>query len=214
MARPVSRHGSDTRQQILLAALKHFAHSGYAGTSVQEIVEEARVTKPALYYHFQDKAALYRALVESAYDERYRLMREAVSRGQTVRERLVEIVAALFAFSLTHRDLMRLAFAAAFAAPGEVPVQIEHARKGRRNYEFMRSLIAEGLRSGELDGRFDSEELTFGIYGQLNTYIMVRLLWPECSLDRDAALRVVELFLSGAAVRGCRRAAPPRSPQA
>jgi AcrR family transcriptional regulator len=205
MARTASRNGSDTRQQILLAALRHFAHAGYAGTSVQEIVDEAGVAKPALYYHFGDKAGLYRALVESAYDERYRLMREAVVRGRTVREKLVEIVAALFEFSQTHQDLMRIAFAAVFAAPGEVPVEIQHAERAERNYEFVRTLIVEGLKSGELDRRFDSEELAFGIYGQLTTYIMVRLIWPECSLDRRAAERVVELFFSGAATRGRRR---------
>jgi AcrR family transcriptional regulator len=210
MARTASRNGSETRQQILLAALKHFAHAGYAGTSVQEIVDAARVAKPALYYHFGDKAGLYRALVESAYDERYRLMQEAAARGRTLREKLIEIVAALFEFSQTHRDLMRIAFAAAFAAPGEVPVDIQHAEKAQRNYEFMRALIAAGLTSGELDPRFESQELAFGIYGQLNTYIMVRLLWPECSLDRRAAQRVVELFLTGAAKRDRRRPVPKR----
>jgi len=201
MARPGPRNGSNTRQQILQAALKRFAHGGYAGTSIQEIVDDAHVTKPALYYHFEDKAGLYRALVESAYDERYHLMREAETRGRTVREKLVELVTALFEFSQTHRELMRIAFAAAFAAPGEVPAEIQHAQKGRRNYEFVRALIVEGLRSGELDGRFDSEELAFGLYGQLNTYIMVRLLWPDCPLNRKSARRVVELFLTGAVAR-------------
>jgi AcrR family transcriptional regulator len=125
-------------------------------------------------------------------------MREAVTRGRTVREKLVEIVTALFEFSHAHRELMRIAFAAAFAAPGEVPAEIPHLKKGRRNYEFVRALIEEGLRSGELDGRFKSEELAFGIYGQLNTYLMVRLLWPDCRLDRERAERVVELFFAGA----------------
>ena len=38
MATPV--HHSDTRQQLLRAALKHFANSGYAATSVQDIVDD------------------------------------------------------------------------------------------------------------------------------------------------------------------------------
>ncbi len=39
---------SNTRQQILRAALKSFARCGYAATSVRQIVEDARVSKPAL----------------------------------------------------------------------------------------------------------------------------------------------------------------------
>ena len=60
---------SVTRQHILRAALKHFANSGYAAASVQEIVDDARVSKPALYYYFQDKAGLFQALVDEAHDE-------------------------------------------------------------------------------------------------------------------------------------------------
>ena len=41
---------STTRQQILRAALKSFARRGYAATSVRQTVDDARVSKPALYY--------------------------------------------------------------------------------------------------------------------------------------------------------------------
>src|SRR2546430_17353663 len=65
---------STTRQQVLRAALKKFADCGYEGTSVQDIVEAAKVTKPTLYYYFGNKADLYQALVDYAHDERLRLM--------------------------------------------------------------------------------------------------------------------------------------------
>jgi AcrR family transcriptional regulator len=65
---------SDTRQHVLKAALKKFADAGYEGTSVQDIVEAAKVTKPMLYYYFGNKAELYQALVNYAHDERFRLM--------------------------------------------------------------------------------------------------------------------------------------------
>ena len=38
---------SDPRQRLLDAGLKQFANRGYAGTSVQDIVEDAKVTKPS-----------------------------------------------------------------------------------------------------------------------------------------------------------------------
>jgi AcrR family transcriptional regulator len=197
----MASHGTGTREHILRAAMKRFAHCGYAASSVQEIVEQAGVSKPALYYHFGDKAGLYRALVDFAFDERYRRMREAAEGGGTVRERLGEIAAAVFGFSQANRDLMRIAFAAAFAAPGEVPAGLAHLEKGRRNYEFVRALIEEGQAGGELDRGFDSEELAVGFYGQLNTHVMVRVLRPECALDRRTARRMVELFFTGAAAR-------------
>src|SRR5436305_14630366 len=112
---------SETRQHILRAALRRFAHSGYAAASVQQIVSEADVSKPALYYYFRDKAGLFQALVDQAHDERYRLMQAAVARSKDLKMQLVEILTALFDYLQGNRELMRIAFATAFAAPGEVP---------------------------------------------------------------------------------------------
>jgi AcrR family transcriptional regulator len=192
---------SITRAHILRAALRSFARCGYAATSVRQIVDDARVSKPALYYYFADKAQLFQALVDQAHDERYRLMQAAAERGRTVAEKLEKIVAAIFEFSLRNRELMRLAFATAFAASGESPSRVRCAEKGRRNYEFVRSLISEGQASGELDHRFSVDELAMGVYGQLNSYVMVRLLVPDCPLDRRTARQIVRLFLEGAARR-------------
>ena len=194
-------HPSTTRQHILQAALKSFARCGYAATSVQQIVDDAGVSKPALYYYFADKAQLFQALVDQAHDERYRLMQAAADRGRTVAEKLEQIVAAIFEFSLRNRELMRLAFATAFAASGEAPGRMKCLGKGRRNFEFIRSLIEAGQSSGELDRRFNVDELAMGIYGQLNSYVMGRLLVPDCPLDRRTAKQIVRLFLEGAARR-------------
>jgi len=192
---------SATREHILQAALKSFADRGYAATSVQHIVGAARVSKPALYYYFKDKAGLFQALVDQAHDERYRLMSEAAARGGTIGKKLEEIVAATFEFSLRNRELMRLAFATAFAASGEAPGQMRCREKGRRNFEFVRSLIEDAQEAGELNGHFNADELTMGIYGQLNNSIILRLLVPDCPLNRQTARQMVRLFLEGAAPR-------------
>lgn len=199
MGNTTNHSGSETRRLLLQAALKSFANLGYAATSVQEIVDAAHVSKPALYYYFKDKADLFAALVDQAHDERYRLMQEAAQKGGTLAEKLEEIAAAIFEFSVRNRELMRLAFATAFAAAGEAPGQARCREKGKRAFEFVRSLIAAGQASGELDAGFSLDELTMGIYGQFNSHVMVRLLMPECPLDRGTARQIVRLFMGGAA---------------
>lgn len=201
MGNSTNHSDSVTRQHLLHAALKSFADRGYAATSVQQIVNAARVSKPALYYYFKDKAGLFDALVDQAHDERYRLMQEAAQRGGTLAEKLEEIAAAIFEFSVRNRELMRLAFATAFAASGEAPGQTKCREKGKRSFAFIRCLIESGQASGELDRRFSVDELAMGIYGQFNSHIMVRLLMPECPLDRQTARQIVRLFLEGASGR-------------
>ncbi len=204
-------HISATRDHVLRAALKSFADYGYAGTSVQHIVDAAKVSKPALYYYFKDKADLFQALVDEAHDERYRCMQEAAERGESIAEKLEEIVAATFEFSQRNRELMRLAFATAFSASGEAPGHGRCKEKGKRNFEFVRSVIESAQEAGELNPRYSADELAMGIYGQLNNSIMLRLLVPDCPLNRQTAKQMVKLFLEGAANR---KAATVRRPVA
>jgi AcrR family transcriptional regulator len=189
------------RQQILHAALKCFAHYGYAASSVQEIVDRAKVSKPTLYYYFKDKAGLFEALVHQAHDERFALMQKAAARVVDFKDQLVEILTVMFEFLAKNRELMRIAFATAFAAPGELPEHLRYMDKCERNFEFIHSIIKEGLSNGDLDPRFDSHELAYGFYGQINFYSMAYLIMPDRKLNRVAAERIVNLFLSGAGTK-------------
>jgi AcrR family transcriptional regulator len=55
---------AETRDALITAARELFGEQGYAATSTEEIVERAGVTKGALYHHFSDKVALFRAVFE------------------------------------------------------------------------------------------------------------------------------------------------------
>lgn len=188
----------ETRHEILRAALKRFAHGGYAATSVQQIVDDAGVSKPTLYYYFGDKSELFQALVNEAHDERYRLLQQAVARTPDVRAQLVEILTVLFDYFRANRELMRISMATAFAAPGEMPEGFDCRARCERNFEFLHDLIKQGQARGELGQHFTSNELAFGFYGQANAYLMTLLLTPESDFNGQTAERIVDLFISGA----------------
>jgi AcrR family transcriptional regulator len=196
----------ETRQEILRAALKRFAHAGYAAASVQQIVDDAKVSKPTLYYYFADKAELFQALVNEAHDERYRRIQDAVKRAKDVRAQLVEILVVLFDYFRDNRELMRISLATAFASPGEVPEGFNCSDRCERNFELVHAIIKKGLAEGEFDSQFGSRELAFGFYGQANAYLMMQLLAPESPLDRALAERIVTLFYSGAGAKKVARA--------
>ena len=69
-------YSASTKRALVDAALERFASQGYAGTSLDEIVAAARVTKGALYHHFKGKQDLFEAAfmdVEEQAAERIRV---------------------------------------------------------------------------------------------------------------------------------------------
>jgi TetR/AcrR family acrAB operon transcriptional repressor len=66
MARKTKAEAAATRDSILDAAEKLFAEQGVSRTTLQHIASAAGVTRGAIYWHFLDKGALLRAMLERA----------------------------------------------------------------------------------------------------------------------------------------------------
>ena len=66
MARRIKEEAAATRDSILDAAEKLFVQQGVSRTTLQHIATEAGVTRGAIYWHFDDKGALFNAMMERA----------------------------------------------------------------------------------------------------------------------------------------------------
>jgi len=66
MARRTKEEAAATRDSILDAAEKLFVQQGVSRTTLQHIATEAGVTRGAIYWHFDDKGALFNAMMERA----------------------------------------------------------------------------------------------------------------------------------------------------
>jgi AcrR family transcriptional regulator len=64
MARNTREGTEATRLALISAARRLFVEKGYAETATPDIVASAGVTRGALYHHFEDKKALFRAVIE------------------------------------------------------------------------------------------------------------------------------------------------------
>ncbi|MCR4443434.1 MAG: TetR/AcrR family transcriptional regulator [Peptococcaceae bacterium] len=61
--------GEERRRSIIQAARLAFSETGFRGTSIKDIAKRAGVSTALLYAYFENKEALYDAVLHSTYDE-------------------------------------------------------------------------------------------------------------------------------------------------
>lgn len=76
------RDGTATRQRILAAAEPLLLTQGYGGTSVDDVLAAASVTKGAFFHHFPSKLDLARALLERYVEVDLAQLDETMARAE------------------------------------------------------------------------------------------------------------------------------------
>jgi AcrR family transcriptional regulator len=127
--RPRGRPSAGTesgRDRLLAAGLELFSRSGFAATTVEDLVAAAGVTAPALYHHFGTKAGLYVAVAEQVY--------------QAVLDRHEEMLAGASSFAEAIDGLMELAVVMRREQPLLSPMFLSVVIDTQRNPELRAQL--------------------------------------------------------------------------
>ena len=77
-----STRREETRKELLAAGRRLFALKGYDGTTIDEVVLTAAVSRGAFYFEFEDKKALFAAVVEHAQRSIREFMEEVLENGE------------------------------------------------------------------------------------------------------------------------------------
>src|ERR1700722_4279910 len=90
------RSGSAKPNAIVLAGLRLFTQYGYRKTSIDDIAEAAHVAKRTVYLHFENKAAVFLAILEYLGDQVRQRCAAAERMGGTAVNRLTGLLDAYF----------------------------------------------------------------------------------------------------------------------
>jgi len=189
------------REKLYAAAARVFARKGYAATTVREIVQQAGVTKPVLYYYFGSKEGIYRAVLETArndFEERIDAVEKLRGSASLRVRRLCEEV-----FSLLHKhlDATRLMHSAYYGPPQGAP-SFDFDRVLFRLHDAVRKIIRQGVRALEFRG--DAEAMTLVVLGACNECTDLELVHPEMAVDEAGFGMVIDVVLRGIKRKGVR----------
>jgi AcrR family transcriptional regulator len=94
---------SARRAQLIDVGRAVFARRGYDAASVEEIAEQAKVSKPIVYEHFHGKEGLYAVVVDREMEYVVRRIADAISSGPP-RERMERAALAFLTYVKDHPD--------------------------------------------------------------------------------------------------------------
>jgi AcrR family transcriptional regulator len=175
-----------TREALLAAGRDIFAKEGYQAAGIEAISRSARVTRGAFYHHFEDKKALFDAVVVT-------LQADAVSR---INER-----------SRTHRKIWDRLFAGIDAyldvciepAYGRIVVQEAPAVLGSGRFQeieetYPLSLLRASLNALERDGELVYEDIDLLTRIVDAMICKIALMLPEAENARRTRERGIKLI--------------------
>lgn len=100
--------GERSRQRILETAIVLFAERGFAGASVDEIVEASGVNKRMVYHYFGSKEKLFQAALAAEYDKLEALELEALRPEEPIEKVVNDLVSVYFSFLQTNPEFIQL----------------------------------------------------------------------------------------------------------
>ena len=182
-----------TKSAILKAAARLFVERSYAEVTMNDIAAAARLTKGAVYHHFESKEQVYVAMLHSELAAQGERFASALSSGATCRENLRNLVSYFLSLSAGERKVMSLLRRDINLFTDPVRSELIHAYQNALPESVERTLAA-GIARGELkqhDARLLSWQFVALVEIMLNDYAR-RLFSPETQVDY-----VIDLFFCG-----------------
>ena len=168
--------------EILRAAGKVFARTGFEAATVDEIAAAAGLAKATLYTYFPSKRDLYLGAVKREIAQLIGLARHGIEAAPTTPEKIRAFIAALVRFAEHNRDGLALFFAEpASLLPGGCHKEFKHLHA--QQTQLLEAVLQQGAREGSIR-RVDAGEVAFLIYDLTRAWITHRRLgWSKSSPD-------------------------------
>lgn len=189
----------DNREIILKTALSLFCARGYDAVGVQEIVDQAGITKPTLYYYFGSKQGLLKEIVDSNCAALNSGFADATNIQGDISAVLYQVARAYYDFAESHREFyffMLSQFRSGRETEGfqaVYPQVIKYYRMLVNVFERFSDVL------GNMNGRQELFAVSF--MGILDSHMLVTLLnrdsVTDISVSDEKVYEIVRQFLYG-----------------
>ncbi len=212
MARRTKKEALETRSRILDAAERVFHREGVSRTSLADIAAEAGVTRGAIYWHFEDKAHLFdammRRLIEPLDAKLAELQGEVEGNPLEGLRALVLFFIERLAASPSYQRVLETAWHKCEYVGEMAEIRDRHLECGNRHLGIMEEAMRLAQRRGYLPAALVPRQAAVGLMaltdGLVVNWTLDRKLFP---LARYAP-PIVDAYLRGLQAPAAKKPAP------
>ena len=201
MARRTKENALVTRALILDAAERVFQRRGVSRTSLQEIAQEAGLTRGAIYWHFQDKGDVFNAMMARVTPPMEASFKDLP--GITLDDPLAQLRRGVAsAFQLTvHDPQVQRVFEIALHLVEYVDelamVRERHITERGKCTLDIESLLRLAVERGQLGPRLPARTAAIGLHALISGLLQNWLLDPKAFDLEEVGALTLEAYLGG-----------------
>lgn len=181
MAKKTKADALKTRQHLIETAIVQFALRGVSNTTLNDIADAARVTRGAIYWHFENKTQLFNevwaqqpALRELIQDKL--LVHDAESPLEQLREQL--IVGLQYIAEIPRQQALLQILFHKCEFNEEMISEQEIREKMGFNLHSLRQTLQKSMAKGEIANQLDLDVMVIVIYGAFSGIVKNWLINP------------------------------------
>jgi AcrR family transcriptional regulator len=185
------------RENILGVALQEFSSKGLSGARVDEIAEKTQTSKRMIYYHFESKEGLYKAVLERAYSSIRSLESQMDLEAEEPEAALRRICEFTFDYHSQHPQFIRMVMNENILC-GEYIGQLDSVRpRNRAIVKLLGRILDRGVDRGVFRHEIDPINLHMSIsalcfFNVSNKYTFSKIFaWDMDSPDAQAERREI-----------------------
>lgn len=152
-----------TRANILEVATHEFSEKGLSGARIDEIAERTRTSKRMIYYYFDSKEGLYRAVLEESYRRIRNIEASLDLEHKPPLEALAQHVRFTFDYQLGNTDFIRLVMVENIHKGEHIAQLSKTQQESMAAIKTLRSIVQRGVKEGVMRKDLDPIDLHMSI---------------------------------------------------
>lgn len=141
-----AQRSTATREDIILACLQLFARRGFHNTSISDIANGAGITKGAIYWHFENKEALFAAILEKMKHNWQRMVQQHVNEVESPLEKIDQLFENFYLLLVQDPDTSIFLQRVSLEPDGKYSERLSEAFE--RTADFIATIFEKGKQSG------------------------------------------------------------------